>query len=350
MTAFILLYCYLFVVWIITLNIRKPTQRRFVQSFASFLGLLFLLGFHSPDLGCDVVGSYIPAFERTGKHFITSADYSIFGFELGYMNYMVLMHHISDNVQFFLFTTALIILIPIVYLIYRYSENIMFSVIIYTSWYLYYFSFSALRQSIAISICAIATLFLFKRKIIPFVLVVFGASTFHTSALLFLIAYPLYVYRLSNKKLMTLGIIGIAILILFKNSMQLVATLFFGSNSRYVESLQSSEFAGFTIAIVYFVFAMYQMYLDKQSKNPYLPYLFLLTIIQTTGIYSQTIPRLAYYFIPLFAISFPLAINSLHKTKRFNVQTFLIIIFVSFFMMQANGHYFDVTPFKFFWE
>lgn len=309
------------------------------------------MGFHSPELGCDVNGSYGPAFEHTGVKFVTSLDNSIFGFELGYMNYMVLIHRFTNNFQVFLFITALIAVIPIIYLIYKYSKNVMFSILIYTSWYLYYFSFSALRQAMAVGLCAIATNFLFKRKLIPFVAMVYAASLFHTSALLFIIAYPLYVYRISNNRLLIFGLLAICVLVFFQNSMQLVAMILFGADSRYADKFTNTEFGGFTIAIVYFAFALYQMYVDKKSNNPYLPILILLGVIQTTGIYSQTIPRLAYNFIPIFTLSFPEALNMVRDRKMKMVgQCFFIIIFISFFMMQANGHYLDVTPFKFFWE
>lgn len=352
MTAFVSLYCYLFIIWMISQNIRDTKKRRTFQSVASALGLLFLLGFHSPALGCDVAGSYIPAFERMGTQFVTSIDESIYGFELGYMNYMALIHYFTDDVQVFLFITALIIIIPIVFLIYKYSKNVMFSILIYTSWYLYYFSFSGLRQTMAIGFCAIATIFLFKRKLMPFIAIVYFASLFHTSALLFLLAYPLYVfrYKISNKTLLILGLAAVLILVFFQNSMQFVAMILFGAESRYVESLKSSEFAGVTIAVIYFAFALFQMYLDKKNSNPYLPILFFLAVIQMTGMYSQTIPRLAYYFIPIFSLSFPQALSAMSKNTRLMHQSVFIIIFVSFFMMQASGHYLDVTPFKFFWE
>lgn len=351
MSAFILLYCYLFLVWIFTSTIRYKEKQRSIQSIASCMGLLFLLGLHSPELGCDVNGSYVPAFEHTDATFITSPDDAIYGFELGYMNYMALIHYLTNNVQVFLFITALIAVIPIIYLIYKYSKNMMFSIIIYTSWYLYYFSFSGLRQVIAVGLCAIATNFLFKRKLIPFVAIVYVASLFHTSALLFIIAYPLYVYRISNKKLLIFGLLAVCVLVFSQNSMQLVAMILFGADSRYADKFTNTEFGGFTIAIIYFVFALYQMYVDKKSSNPYLPILILLGVIQTTGIYSQTIPRLAYYFIPLFALSFPEVLNMVRDRKtRMISQCFFIVIFVSFFMMQANGHYLNVTPFKFFWE
>lgn len=350
MTAFIILYIYLFFIWCATNKIKERKLKRRVQCVASACGLIFLLGFHSPTLGCDVAGAYVPAFERVGTKFITSTDDSIFGFELGYMNYMVLIHRITDDPQWFLFISSLLIVIPIIYLLYKYSENVMFSIIIYTSWYLYYFAFSGIRQSIAISICAIATVFIFQKKLLPFLAFVYIASKFHTSALFFVLTYPLYNYKISNKKILIIGIFLLIVLIAAQNVMSIVADLIFGVDSRYSTQLDNSTFAGFTMALVYFIFTIFQMYVTPIKQNNFIPILMLLTIIQSTGIYSQTIPRLAYYFVPMFSMSFPIALKTLKKPLQLNMQVLFIVLFISFFMMQANGHYLDVTPFKFFWE
>lgn len=349
MTAFVLLYIYIFFIWIVSNTKKDDTSKRRFQCVASAIGLIFLLAFHSPTLGCDIVGSYVPAFERTGKDFVFSIDDSIYGFELGFMNYMVLIHHITNDVQVFLIISSFIIVIPIIYLFYLKSTNVMFSVLIYTSWYLYYFSFSGLRQCLAISICVIASVFVFKRKIIPFILLVLLASFFHTSAMFFLLAYALYNYKIRTRKILFIGVILLIVLTTFKNTMLIVADIVFGVDNKYSSHLSSTEYGGVTIAIVYFIFMLYQMYVSKKD-NKYISFLMLLTIIQTTGMYSQVIPRLAYYFIPFFALSFPEALHSLPQQKRLLAQTSLLFVFIAFFLMQANSHYLDVTPFKFFWE
>lgn len=350
MTAFVVLYIYLFIIWLFSKNIKNDLKRKKAQCVTSALGLIFLLGFHSPTLGCDVSGAYVPAFEKVGTEFITTSEDAIFGFELGYMNYMVLIHLLTDNTQFFLFISSVLIVVPIIHLFYKYSENVMLSIIIYISWYIYYFAFSGLRQSIAISICAVATIFVFKRKLIPFLVIVYLASKFHTSALFCALIYPLYNCKTSNKKTLLLGGGLIIVLMAAQSVMSVVAALIFGADSRYSNQLENSTFGGFTMAIIYFIFTIFQMIVSKRENNKFIPIIMLLTIIQTTGIYSQTIPRLAYYFVPMFAMSFPVALKQISISTRMNVQTILIMMFVSFFILQANSHYLDVTPFKFFWE
>lgn len=350
MEPFIYLFVYLILLSLITRGLPSKYKTT-VQCVGSFVALLFLLGLHSPNVGSDMQ-HYIPAFQGAEKELTLRPDF-VLGFEPGFVFYMSAIKFLTSDEQVFLFISAIIILIPIILLISHYSKMPMLSVIIYTSWYLYYFSFSGLRQSLAISICVIASLFLLKRKLIPFVLIVIIASQIHASALLFIVAYPLYWMRISNLKLLIASLIILFILIAFKDVISLVADFIFGEGNRYSGHIQSGEFGGFTIALVYLLIAVLQIVVNSKSsghENPYIPFLLLLMLFQFTGIYSQTIPRMGYYFLPFFALSFPEMIKQLPKKNRTVIELALVVLFVTFFFIQASTHYLEVTPFKFYWE
>lgn len=350
MEPFIILFVYLILLLLVTKHMHYK-HKRMVQSVGSLLGLLFLLGLHSPDVGADME-HYIPAFQGVSKELTFTPDF-VLGFEPGFVLYMSAIKLISSNEQIFLFISALVILIPIVLMIFRHSEMPMLSIIIYASWYLYYFSFSGLRQALAISICVIASMYMMRRKWLPFILIVLLASQFHASALLFLIAYPLYNIHISNVKLFLASVIMLLVLIVFKDVLSLVADFVFGEGNRYTGHIKTGEFGGYTIAIVYLLIAIVQITANTRNKhldNPYIPFLLVLMLFQFTGIYSQTIPRMGYYFLPFFALSFPVMIKQLPKKNRMIVELSLVVLFVSFFFMQASTHYLNVTPFKFYWE
>ena len=348
MAPFILLYLYLFLIWFMTRTITKEKKRKQYQTVLSFLGLLFLLGFHDPSIGTDM-GAYIPAFQSREPRFSLNPDI-VYGFEPGFVNYLSLIKYFTNNEQAFLFISAIVILFPVLWLIKSYSKNTMFSIIIYTSWYLYYFSFSGLRQAIAVSICVLATLCLLKKKLIPYIVIVVLASSIHTSALFFIIAYPLYWLKMPTRIQLLVFIVLLLVLLFFKDIIVTVANLVFGADNRYSGHIQSSSFGGYTIAIVYLCFGVFQIYHNKQHSNPYIPFLLLITILQFTGVYSQTIPRIAYYFLPIFALSFPEALSNINNKNRPMYTCAFVMLFVTFFFMQASSHYLEVTPFKFFWE
>lgn len=347
MEPFIILYIYLFCIWLFTSNVKKEKEKKKLQVSLSFIGLLFLLGFKAPFVGSDME-TYIPAFQGSEPKFSLEPDF-VYGFEVGFLYYMSLIKMITSDVQIYIFISALVILLPISVLIYRYSKNPMLSILIYTSWYLYYFSFSGLRQALAISICALATLFIFKKKIIPFVALVVGASTIHTSALVFIFAFPLYWLKFSSKIKLGVCFIILIILFLFKDIIMLVADFIF-RDDRYTGHIQTTSVGGITIAVVYMIFALFQVYYDKKGTNSYISILLLISIIQFTGGYSQTIPRVGYYFLPLFALSFPEALSAIKAKTRSIYSWAFVVWFTTFFFLQASSRYLEVVPYKFFWN
>ena len=157
----------------------------------------------------------------------------------------------------------------------------------------------------------------------------------------------------SNIKLLSASLIFLFLLIASKDVLSLVVDFIFGEGNRYSGHIQSGVFGGFTIAIVYLVIATMQIIINTKSssnKNRYIPFLLLLMLFQFTGIYSQTIPRMGYYFLPFFALSIPVFINQLSHRNRTIVELSFVIVLIAFFFIQASTHYVNVTPFKFYWE
>ena len=186
MDIFVLMYVLLFLIWGISANMKESTGRKFSSS-GSFLVLWLIQSLRSTSTGTDLK-AYIPFFDSSGSMQIGEI-YRATNMEFGYQIYNELISHfISTNPNVFLAITAFIAIAPIAYIIYKYSRTPSLSFIIFASLIVYLFDFSGLRQAIAIGITALSFSFVVKKKIIPFALLVFLASTIHTSSILFLIA------------------------------------------------------------------------------------------------------------------------------------------------------------------
>ena len=83
----------------------------------------------------------------------------------------------------------------------------MLGFLMYVTLGLYTFMVQGLRQAIAMSICLFSIEFVKKRKFIPFFLVVFLASTYHKTAIVFAVIYFLYGIKMDFKGY-TCGILG----------------------------------------------------------------------------------------------------------------------------------------------
>lgn len=94
--------------------------------------------------------------------------------------------------------------------VYLYSKEPYFSFLLYIMLGHYYFSLTAIRQSIAIALILLSFDYVVRKKPVRFVFCVAIASLFHLSALLFLLAYPL-----SKLKMRPLYVLAIPFLYLF---------------------------------------------------------------------------------------------------------------------------------------
>lgn len=108
---------------------------------------------------------------------------------------------ISDSNQLYFLVAALLVATAVSVFIYRHSENVYLSEIIYLSLGFYSISLNIVRQFIAISICLFAFSFLRKRRIILYTIFVVLASLFHSSAMIMLPAYFLVSMKVSDNDL-----------------------------------------------------------------------------------------------------------------------------------------------------
>lgn len=174
--------------------------------------LFILMGFKSSTIGNDTP-NYIELFNRLQR--MPSIIDPGTRFEKGYQIYNKIIGCLFDNYQALFVITAAICIGCILYGISKNSRNWMYSLFLFIGFRFYYFFLSGLRQSIAVSIVFVAYTFLQKKKIIPYIALICLASTFHFSAFIFILAWPLSKMKVNQKNIaMLLGGIG-AVYVLF---------------------------------------------------------------------------------------------------------------------------------------
>lgn len=347
MLPFVYLYIYLFVVWLISAFIKSTDQKRLFQCIFGGAGLLLLLGFHSPELGTDVYNAYIPYFESASTSVIE--EISNDRFEPLFAAYVAIIKNITANNQVFLFITALFILCPILILVYRHSDNPIMTLIVYASWVLYHFSFSGIRQAIAVGVICIASLYMFRKRLLPFVACVLIATAIHTSALLFLVAYPMMWAKFSERQWTLLFLIIGGCMVAFPPLiLSVVNVLFPGHYSEYIENVSG----GYMFALLYLLIALIEVFMHKgKSYRSFVQFTLLLFVLQLTGIYSNVASRIGYYFIPLFLLSLPAMVENVQNLHVREWMRFGILgCCIAIYFITNSGGYLEVIPFKFFWQ
>ncbi|NML35831.1 EpsG family protein [Chitinophaga sp. G-6-1-13] len=108
-----------------------------------------------------------------------------------YVNFWVRSY--TDDYTVFLMICAVFIISLKSYYFYRNTSLIFLAAFLYYAYF--FFDIFFVRQSLAISFVLISSPFIVKRKFIPFAILIYLASLFHGSALVFLLAY--FVYNLN---------------------------------------------------------------------------------------------------------------------------------------------------------
>lgn len=90
----------------------------------------------------------------------------------------------NNNWYFHCTVIALLTYFPVLYYYVRYSNNLLYSMMIYILFMLYFSSYNAIRQTLASSFVIIAIMMLFEKKYAKSVIALFIAYSFHSTVLL----------------------------------------------------------------------------------------------------------------------------------------------------------------------
>lgn len=351
MEVFILMYIAFIALLFVPKRAANSQKGRMIEVIVCTLILVGIQGLRHETIGNDSCIVYRPYFEMLPGTIDSLLDLSdSFGnFETGFIVFNKLIKLFTDNTQIFIFICSALGVIPISYMIYRHSTNVVFSFIIFASFIIYYFGFSGIRQAVAVGISVISYEFILRKKKTLFFLSVILASLFHTSAIMFLIAYPCYHYlKLSYKKTLLYLALFVMVLPWMKTIAITMTSLVFGGD-KYLAYLSKDVLPSYNLMILLIGFFL----LSLISKDPRVvqmrSLIFLSACFQSLGLFSSAATRLAYYFFVYLSIFLPIAIST-SKYKNSFLQFATIAFMIFFFFYYASGGNMGVTPYKFFWE
>lgn len=310
------------------------------------------------DLGYYSMGEsgYIYSFEVLNKYswadIIKLKEY--LNYERGYIIFNKLLGSIWNEKQFLLGVCAFINISVTGVFIYKRSKLPLMSWIVFLGLPSFLMFFSGLRQAIAISITMIAARWIEKKKIVPFVLTVLLAWTFHSSAIVFLLAYPLYYVRLTDLQKLVFAMC-IPVVYVLKAPLFTVMSKLFKDNA-VIESTGAG-----TLFIVFFCVYMFLIVSNsyqKKDQNGYINLFYMSCICQAFGGVYSTAIRVGYYFMVYLAIALPNTIYDFKQTGRSTGERdFMLcytLIFIAFLMFGLysikNGSWSCTNPYVFFWQ
>jgi len=147
----------------------------------------FIIGFRDIDVGTDT-NNYHVIFSMVNNGHDWRGEILYI-----YLNQLVGLF--TDNAVYITFIVALITLTNISWFIYKYSPSLAFSWLVFLGYFSFFGLTNIIRQNLAVSIVLLSIPFVFNRKLIPFLLVIFVASLFHFSAIFAIPMYFMYKRR-----------------------------------------------------------------------------------------------------------------------------------------------------------
>lgn len=150
--------------------------------------LILLCGLRSINIGIDT-HSYEWSFNMASKYdsfisYINNYSFSEYGYKL--LEYIFSQFL---NFRLFLITISIISIAPVVYVTYRYSNDWRFSLFLYISFGYFSADMCFIRQMAAIGFTMIAFHCAKEKKLFGYIIMIFTAVMFHSSAWIFLPVY-----------------------------------------------------------------------------------------------------------------------------------------------------------------
>ncbi len=152
-----------------------------------FIVLMFFAGFRW-DVGVDFMNYYSMYGENwlVNSVFVERAEIGNIG-----VKYLLSIFGFEDG-HYWIWVMAFITLFFFFYSISCYARNVLFSIVLFVCLGYFFYSLNGIRQYCAISITMFAWQFLMKDKWMKYLITIFCASLFHTSAFVML---PFYLFR-----------------------------------------------------------------------------------------------------------------------------------------------------------
>lgn len=344
MTVFVIMYVLMILSWAMSLSLSQQ-KRSMVICITAFLVLWLIQTFRAYDIGVDIPG-YINGFLR--------ANYPIKSeTEIGYYAFINILRSVTDNPTIFLSIISATFLLPLTFILRKFSAIPILSFIIIASFVLYIFSFSALRQTMAIGITTLSYYFIYKKKILPHYLLVYLATLFHSSAVIFVIAYPLCNYaKISKKAYCYIFTVFIICLFSLKSIVIWLLPMIF-ENDTYLNYIDEDAGMAYNLAILIFLFFIFTFFNRKPTQNDlnFQKLVFCAMMCQCLGLISPVAPRVGFYFFVYIALALP---NTVYSIRAMNIRNLagisLSLFMIYFFFSKYTNGYLNVIPYSFVWD
>ncbi|WP_018930678.1 EpsG family protein [Gracilibacillus lacisalsi] len=349
---------YLFIFYSLTL-LTFAKSRITTKLFIVIITIQFALvnGLRHFTVGIDTI-RYERKFQSLSSDTISGIS------EIGYEVAQKLFLLFSDNFNFWLLSVAVFVFSLLGLVIYKYSKNYFISYLLFIGLGFFNFSFTGIRQTIAIILVLFSFKYILDKKFMKFFIIILIAATFHYAAIIFLPIY--YIAQIRWNYQYILYLIGSYILLFLLRAPigELLTLLFYEENSldRYTSSDNIGGLAILILIVIILGIYVYSPIKYNSRENTILANIMVIAFfIQSLSSFSYLFTRLNMFFFIFIILYIPHIINNLDKlpvkltikeTKVIKLLiTMIIILAVSYYYinnLESDGN--GIVPYYFFWE
>lgn len=318
--------------------------RNKVQKFALMSVLPLILATIRYNVGYDY-GSYMEGYHNS--FFITYK--SIFlnyklGDPIGF-DLVTKFATIFNSERIYLLILAALCLIPAtIYIINQWDDTSIQPLILFCYYFTsYIFSFSAIKQGIAISFLMCSTTYIIKRKPIPFIILIGIACLFHSSAVVFIFTYFLW----SKEKMVSTwkkwGVV-VGCFVIMVNLQSVLSNFWGGRYEAYavdiVEGANKSFFLYMLWALIFLVFRKMLVSFDERNEL-FIMMMLIGALFQILGFYNAFTKRIGEYFVMAQIFLIPqmpyVVVENQRKLVKVLIYIYIVFIFVVSTPMAESG-------------
>ena len=353
-----LIYSFLFILPAITCCIpylipnRRVDKELFnrISIIVFFCVLFFLTAFRSHSVGADTL-NYSEMFRRfTQWSWLRNLAYK----EPAFSILCKIVSLFSKDYLVLLIVISLLTIVPVAVVYVQQIEYPITTIALLLATSNFYMFFSGMRQTIAISMGMIAFLFVRKKKLIPFIIVIVIAFFFHRTALALVFMYPLYHVRIVKKALLFIVPGMILVYIFNKPILGFLQTII----SDY-EGVGNTATGAFTMLFLLIAFSVFSFVIPKDQdldddtigmRN----FLLMATMVQMFAPINTYVMRMGYYYLIFLPLVIPKVIvyTSIRWRQIAKISHYVILAFftIRFFLSAPSLNALHIFPYTFFWQ
>lgn len=316
------------------------SRSKYEDKFSKLVLLLivFMAAFRGVRVGADTI-VYLDDYESLYQYDFSELNIRYEGY-IGYYFLSKIFSLFGVPVWGWFGFVELIYVLSLYKFIKRYSQDKLFSILVFCTIGLMTFSFAGLKQVMSMSFMMFAFMCVVDKRF--FMATILGVMAYftHPAGLIFLAALPLYLLR-KSKYFMFYVLIATIFVVVFSEAF-MVGMVTVLDNEHFEGYLQKNTSYSFVTLMYYLVLLLgsllqYKMFYNSDQENAKLSLGFVIIAcgLQSMARISPNMFRLAYLYLPFMMVLIP-NVFFYAKNKERKVLSILIQFLMIFFFLYVN--------------